>query len=81
MQISMIEDHTRICGKAQGFMGLPIRDQMLDVEGFGQVNQMSSAWRPTPAELEALNKGAAVHVRIWGRIAPPMLVEVGPTPD
>jgi hypothetical protein len=81
MQIGMIEDANRVCGKQQGFMGLPIRDQLLDVEGIGLVNQMSSAWIPTPAELDALNAGAAVHVRIWGNTPPPMLVEVGPTPN
>ena len=81
MQIGMIKDHTRICGKSQGFMGLPIRDATLNVEGFGQVNEMTSAWLPTPEELAALNAGAAVHVKIWGNSPPPMLVEVGEIPE
>lgn len=81
MQIGSIEGTTRVCGKAQGFMGLPVRDDTLDVEGMGLVNQMSTAWLPTPAELDALNKGAAVHVRLWGVTPAPMLVEVGPIPE
>lgn len=77
MQIGMIERHTRICGKSQGFMGLPVRDETLNVEGMGLVNQMTTAWIPTPKELEALNAGAAVHVKLWGISPMPMLVEVG----
>lgn len=81
MQIGMIDGHTRICGKSQGFMGLPIRDAQLNVEGIGLVNEMTSAWLPTPKELEALNAGAAVHVKIWGNAPSPMLVEVGDIPE
>jgi hypothetical protein len=36
---------------------------------------------PTPKELEALNSGAAVHVRILGCVPPPMMVEVGDPPS
>lgn len=42
---------------------------------------MVTAWLPTPRELELLNAGAAVHVRILGNAPPPMMVEVGETPD
>jgi hypothetical protein len=42
---------------------------------------MVTAWKPTPAELEALNAGASVHVRILGQIPPPMNVMVGPVPE
>jgi hypothetical protein len=41
---------------------------------------MITAWLPTPAELEALNTGAAIHVHILGRVPPPMNVFVGPVP-
>lgn len=80
MQIGRIENHTRICGESQGFMGLPVRDTALNVEGIGIVNEMTSAWLPTPDELAALNAGAAVHVKIWGNNPAPMLVEVGEKP-
>lgn len=81
MQIGMIPRHTRICGKSQGFMGLPLRDETLRFEDGGTVNEMTSAWLPTPKELEALNAGAAVHVKIWGEVPSPMLVEVGELPE
>lgn len=80
MQIGMIEGHTRICGEAQGFMGLPLRDELLHVDGMGIVNEMTSAWIPTPDELAALNAGAAVHVKMWGDSPAPMKVEVGKVP-
>jgi len=81
MQIGRVTGCTRVCGQSQGFMGLPIRDETLNVEGMGLVNQMVSAWLPTPKELEALNAGAPVHVSIWGNSPPPMIVEVGDAPE
>jgi len=42
---------------------------------------MVTAWLPTPKELDALNKGAPVHVRIFGRAHPPIMVEVGDVPE
>jgi len=42
---------------------------------------MVTAWLPTPKELEALNAGAPVHVRIIGIHHPPIMVEVGETPE
>jgi hypothetical protein len=42
---------------------------------------MVTAWKPTPAELAALNAGASVHVRVLGKVPPPMMLEVGPVPE
>jgi hypothetical protein len=75
MQIGRIERATRVLGKSQGYLGLPVRDEM-----FGEDPCMTSAWLPTPAELEALNNGAAVHVKLLGTQHPPILVEVGEPP-
>lgn len=85
MQIGMIENHTRVCGKEQGYAGLPIRDETLQVD-FGDdniqpVNQMTSAWLPTPDEITRIQNGAAIHVKIWGVTPAPMLVEVGEAPE
>ncbi len=53
---------------------LAIRDAMA-----GQVPIMESAWEPTPAELEALNNGGKVYLRIVGVQHPPvMLYALGP---
>lgn len=81
MQIGMVEGATRLVGKSQGYRGLPIRDERVVCAVNGpDTPAMVTAWLPTPAELEALNRGASVHVRILGTVPPPMLVEVGPVP-
>ena len=81
MIIARIENATRVVGKGQGYLGLPIRDELINetVNGFGTPS-MVTAWEPTPEELERLKAGACVHVRILGNVPPPMLVEVGPVP-
>jgi hypothetical protein len=35
---------------------------------------MTSCWEPTPAELEALNNGGKVYLRIVGTGHPPVMV-------
>lgn len=82
MQVGVIRGATRIVGRSQGYNGLPIRDEVVHCTVNGPATPaMITAWIPTPAELEALNAGAAVHVRILGHVPPPMAVEVGPLPD
>ena len=81
MQIVRIEGSTRIIGKSQGYMGLPIRDDAVNCSVNGDnTPTMTTAWLPTPAELSALNAGAAVHVTIVGVAHPPIIVGVGPQP-
>lgn len=81
MEIGVIEGATRIAGKSQGYLGLPIRDEVINCSVNGPTPSMLTAWKPTPAELAALNAGASVHVRILGRVPPPMNVTVGPAPE
>ena len=81
MQIGVPEGVTRIVGKSQGYLGLPLRDEIIHCSVNGtETPCMISAWLPTPDELAALNAGAAVHVRILGRVPPPMFVFAGPIP-
>lgn len=80
MQIGMIDGATRVLGKSQGYLGLPLRDEIAICRVNGDTPSMVTAWHPTPKELAAINAGAAVHVRILGTQHPPMIVEVGPTP-
>jgi hypothetical protein len=72
MIAAMIKGMTRVCGKHQGYLGLPIRDEHTADGG----PMMVTAWTPTPAELEALNRGANVYIKILGTTPPPMKVEV-----
>jgi hypothetical protein len=81
MQIGHIEGATRTIGKSQGYLGLPLRDELINCTVGGEgTPRMVTAWLPTPAELEALNAGASVHVCIVGTGHPPIMVEVGPVP-
>ncbi len=81
MQIGRIQGCTRVLGKSQGYLGLPLRDVVIDeaVNGPG-TPAMETAWLPTPSELAALNAGAPVILRILGTVQPPVMVEVGEVP-
>lgn len=82
MQIGMIENHTRIIGKSQGYLGLPLRDELINCSVNGEgTPSMTTAWIPTSVELEKLNAGAAIHVRLIGNQHPPIMVEVGNPPE
>jgi hypothetical protein len=82
MQIGRIRGATRVLGKAQGYLGLPVRDEPINCNVDGKdTPSMVTAWLPTPKELEALNAGAAVHVRLLGNAHPPIMVTVGEVPE
>ena len=72
-----IEGTTRVIGKSQGYIGLAIRDTTINctVNG-GETPCMETAWEPTPDELERLNAGEPVILRILGTAHPPVMVEV-----
>ncbi len=82
MQIGMIEGVTRIIGKSQGYLGLPIRDEIIQctVNGDG-TPAMVTAWTPTPDELDRLIAGASVHLRVLGTSHPPVMMGVGDPPS
>lgn len=78
MIIKMIEGVTRVLGVSQGYRGLPVRDELQNTPVDGpQTPMMVSAWEPTPDELERLNRGALVYLRIVGKSHPPVRLEVG----
>ena len=82
MQIGRIVNATRVLGKSQGYLGLPVRDGRIRDAATGlDIDTMTTAWIPTPKELEALNAGAPVHVRLFGMAHPPIMVEVGEVPE
>jgi hypothetical protein len=82
MQVGRPKGANRLVGKAQGYMGLPIKDDMIDCPVNGpNTPRMTTAWIPTPEEIAKLVMGASVHVKMLGRIPPPMLVEVGDVPE
>jgi hypothetical protein len=82
MQIGRIEGATRVIGKRQGHLGLPLRDERISCAVNGpDTPAMVTAWLPSPDELAALNAGAAVHVCILGTSHPPIMVGVGQPPE
>ena len=78
MLSKMIAGCTRVVGKAQGYAGLPIRDEPSSCSVNGQVPTMVTAWEPTPAEMKALSEGGAVYIAIHGELHPPVRVWAGP---
>ena len=69
-------------GKSQGYMGLPVRDEVLTCTVNGEGTPcMTTAWLPTPDEIARIVAGAPVHLRIMGTAHPPVMVEVGETPE
>lgn len=77
MIIGRIPNATRVLGKSQGYLGLPLRDEVRNTTVGGETPVMVTAWEPTPDELERLNKGASVHLVVVGTQHPPVMLEVG----
>ena len=81
MIIARIEGATRTCGKSQGFMGLPVRDEAITMEDGTPAFLLHTAWESTPEEIEMISKGAKIIVSIMHfnpTPAPhPMIVNVG----
>lgn len=72
---------TRVLGQAQGYLGLSIRDEVLNDSVTGPTTPgMRSAWEPTPDELARLNAGAKVILTVVGTAHPPVTIEVGDVP-
>lgn len=73
---------TRIIGKSQGYLGLPIRDEKINCPVNGEGTPcMVTAWFPTEKELAALNSGASVLIHLQGSAHPPIMVDVGDPPE
>lgn len=73
MIVQRVAGCTRVLGKCQGYIGLPVRD----IETNGR-NVMETAWEPTPAELALLNAGGTVRLYVLGEEHPPVKIEVLP---
>lgn len=76
MLIKHIEGATRVLGKSQGYLGLPVRDVIFD-DG---TRAMMTAWEPTPDELKALLAGAPIILSVIGTGHPPVILSVGTLP-
>lgn len=82
MQIGHIQGSTRTLGKSQGYLGLPLRDVVLNCSVGGESTPaMETAWFPTPKELEDMNAGAPVILTVLGRAHPPVMLGTGEVPE
>ena len=73
----LIEGATRTIGESQGYIGLPLRDEVVDCAVNGDATPcMVSAWQPSPEEIEAQRAGAPVLLRVLGTQHPPAMVYV-----
>ncbi|PZQ86021.1 MAG: hypothetical protein DI549_00635 [Ancylobacter novellus] len=81
MIIKHIQGATRVLGKSQGYIGLPLRDELINCTVDGpSTPSMLTAWEPTPAEIARINAGAPVLLRVLGSAHPPVMIEVGDAP-
>jgi hypothetical protein len=81
MHIGRIEGATRVIGKSQGYLGLPLKDVTINCTVGGEdTPAMETAWLPTPEEIAAIVAGAPVILRVLGAAHPPVMVSVGTAP-
>lgn len=81
MQIGHIAGATRVLGKSQGYLGLPLRDVTINCSVGGEnTPAMETAWIPLPHEIAAIAAGAPIILRIIGSEHPPVMLEVGTPP-
>jgi hypothetical protein len=81
MQIGRIEGCTRVLGKSQGYLGLPLRDVTINCTvGGPDTPAMETAWFPTPGEMNAILAGAPIILRVLGTGHPPVMLYAGEPP-
>jgi hypothetical protein len=83
VNIARIKGATRVLGESQGFLGLPIRDEVIETsvgDTIEQMPSMVSEWEPTPQEYAAILAGAPIQIRLLGSQHPPIMVLVGDIP-
>ena len=77
MLIARIPNATRVIGKSQGYLGLPLRDEVRNTTVDGeQTPCMVTAWEPTPDQIERIVAGYKIHLVVLGTQHPPVMLEV-----
>lgn len=76
--IKRIKNATRVIGKSQGYIGLPLRDEVIFDPAVGApTHSMLSAWELEANELAALAEGLPLILRVLGQAHPPVMLYVG----
>lgn len=82
MEPIRIEGATRTIGESQGYIGLPLRDIVVNDSVTGPATPaMQSAWAATDAERAAIASGGALILTVMGKSHPPVMLEIGAAPD
>lgn len=95
MEIGRIIGATRVLGKSQGYIGLPVRDEAKNLGDLPHMLQtfhndkvtgpltptMETVWFPSPDELARLAAGAGIHVSLVGTGHPPIMLVIGEVPE
>lgn len=77
MRSVLMEGWSRLIGKDQGYLGLPIRDVIIECSVNGEGTPvMVTHWMPSADEIEAINHGFPIEVSLIGRAHPPIMVGV-----
>lgn len=72
-----IEGATRTIGESQGYIGLPLRDELRNCTVNGENTPvMVSQWTLTDDERELIHNGADIHLSVVGTFHPPVLLEI-----
>jgi len=75
MIIAHIEGATRVLGKRQGYLGLPVRDEVIVDKATGiETASITTAWEPTPLELSHLVAGGKIYLQILSSEHPPVMM-------
>lgn len=77
MLIARIEGANRVCGKSQGFLGLPVRDEKVTLPDGTEANVMHMAFELTPGEFTAMMAGGKIIVSVIGDNPQPIMLGVG----
>lgn len=73
-----IEGATRTIGESQGYIGLPLRDIVIDSTVDGpNTPAMQSAWALDRAERDAIARGAPIILTVFGTRHPPVVIQTG----
>lgn len=82
MQIGRVQGWARELGQGQGYIGLPLRDVIINCTvGGPDTPAMETAWLPTPDEIAAIIAGAPIILRVIGTAHPPVMLTVGDPPQ
>jgi len=73
-----------VYGEDQGFLGLPVRSgtERFDIDNGYYIGVVTvTAWKPSVAELQALNRGEAIYVELNTATVAPMRLTVQPAAE